>query len=222
MKAFTKEQQEKIKPLEALEILKEGNKRFVNSQQSGHNLLEQMQDTSSGQWPFAIVLSCIDSRTSTELTFDLGIGHVFNARIAGNVVNEDILGSMEFACKAAGSKLIVVLGHTQCGAVKGACNAVEMGNLTTLLSKIKPAVEAETETQENRTASNPTFVQHVAEINVRRAVDEILEKSPILKEMVENGQIAVIGGMYDITNGAVEFYDDTLRFNDQNKQGTAA
>ncbi len=171
MKAFNKERQQQIKPLEALEILKEGNKRFVGNQREDQDLLDQVKDTSNGQWPFAIVLSCIDSRTSTELIFDLGIGHVFNARIAGNIVNEDILGSMEFACKAAGSKLIVVLGHTKCGAVKGACDNVELGNLTTLLSKIKPAVEAEKDSQENRTSGNATFVEHVAEINVRRNVD---------------------------------------------------
>lgn len=218
MKAFTKEQQTNIKPLEALEILKEGNKRFVNSQKADHNLLEQVKDTSNGQWPFAVVLSCIDSRTSSELIFDLGIGHVFNARIAGNIVNEDILGSMEFACKAAGSKLVVVLGHTRCGAVKGACDAVELGNLTTLLSKIKPAVEAETETKEDRSSKNASFVEHVAEINVRRNVDEILQKSPILNEMVQNGEIAIVGGMYDISTGEVEFYDDTLHYQNAGAQ----
>lgn len=222
MKAFTKEQQQQIKPLEALEILKEGNQRFVGNNRENQNLLEQMKDTSGGQWPFAIVLSCVDSRTSTELIFDLGIGHVFNARIAGNIVNEDILGSMEFACKAAGSKLIVVLGHTKCGAVKGACNDVQLGNLTTLLSKLKPAVEAEQETKENRNADNPSFVEHVAEINVRRNVNEILEKSPVLKEMVDNGEIAIIGGMYDITTGEVAFYEDTLHFQKTGGQTAAA
>jgi carbonic anhydrase len=222
MKAFNKEQQQQTTPMQALEILKEGNKRFVNNQKGDQNLLEQVKDTSGGQWPFAIVLSCIDSRTSTELIFDLGIGHVFNARIAGNIVNEDILGSMEFACKAAGSKLILVLGHTKCGAVKGACDGVELGNLTSLLSKIKPAVEAEKETQENRTSANGEFVEHVSEINVRRNVDEILEKSAILKEMVQNGEIAVIGGMYDIGTGEVEFYDDTLRFQNAGSQTAAA
>jgi carbonic anhydrase len=222
MKAFNKEQQQQIKPLEALEILKEGNKRFVSNQREAQDLLQQVKDTSSGQWPFAIVLSCIDSRTSSELIFDLGIGHVFNARIAGNIVNEDILGSMEFACKAAGSKLIVVLGHTKCGAVKGACNDVQLGSLTTLLSKLKPAVEAEKETKENRNADNAEFVERVAEINVRRNVDEILEKSQILKEMVQNGDIAIVGGMYDITTGEVAFYDDTLRFKNSSGQSAAA
>lgn len=222
MKAFNKEIQQQTTPLQALEILKEGNKRFVSNQKESQDYLEQVKDTSGGQWPFAIVLSCIDSRTSTELIFDLGIGHVFNARIAGNIVNEDILGSMEFACKAAGSKLIVVLGHTKCGAVKGACDAVELGNLTTLLSKITPAVQAENETKENRSSANAEFVQKVAEINVRRNIEEILQKSPILNEMVQNGEIAVIGGMHDIATGKVEFYEDTLRFQNAGGQTAAA
>lgn len=222
MKAFNKEQQQQTTPLQALEILKEGNKRFVSNRQENQDLLQQVKDTSGGQWPFAVVLSCIDSRTSTELIFDLGIGHVFNARIAGNIVNEDILGSMEFACKAAGSKLIVVLGHTKCGAVKGACDGVELGNLTTLLSKIKPAVEAEKETKDNRTSANGAFVEQVSEINVRRNVEEVLQKSPILKEMVQNGEIAIIGGMYDITTGEVAFYEDTLRFKEGSGEAAAA
>lgn len=222
MKAFTKEHQQQTTPMQALEILKEGNKRFVSNKKESQDLLEQVKDTSNGQWPFAVVLSCIDSRTSTELIFDLGIGHVFNARIAGNIVNEDILGSMEFACKVAGSKLVVVLGHTKCGAVKGACDGVEMGNLTTLLSKIEPAVKAENKTTEDRTAKNAAFVENVSEINVRRNVDEILEKSPILKEMVDNGEIAIVGGMYDINTGEVEFYQDSLRFKEDGKQTAAA
>jgi carbonic anhydrase len=212
MRTFNKELQQQITPLQALEVLKEGNRRFVSNQKEDRNLLEQVRDTSNGQWPFAIVLSCIDSRTSSELIFDLGIGDVFNARIAGNIVNEDILGSMEFACKAAGSKLIVVLGHTKCGAIKGACDGVQLGNLTTLLSKIEPAVKAEDQTKENRSSANAAFVEKVSEINVRRNVEEILEKSQILKEMVDNGEIAIVGGMYDITTGEVEFYEDTLRF----------
>jgi carbonic anhydrase len=212
MRTFNKDLQQQTTPLQALEILKEGNKRFVQNQKEDRDLLDQVKATSNGQWPFAIVLSCIDSRTSSELVFDLGIGDVFNARIAGNIVNEDILGSMEFACKAAGAKLIVVLGHTKCGAVKGACDNVELGNLTSLLSKIKPAVEAEQNTKDNRSSSNAGFVEQVAEINVRRNVDEILEKSTVLREMVENGEIGVIGGMHDIGTGEVEFYQDTLRF----------
>jgi carbonic anhydrase len=148
MRTINKELQQQIKPLQALQILKEGNKRFVNNLKVNRNLLEQVNETRDGQWPFAIVLSCIDSRTSAELIFDQGLGDIFSVRIAGNIVNEDILGSMEFACKVAGSKFIVVLGHTKCGAVKGACDGVEMGNLTYLLSKLQPAVREEKETTE--------------------------------------------------------------------------
>ena len=154
-------------------------------------------------------MSCIDSRTSAELIFDQGLGDVFSIRIAGNVVNTDILGSMEFACKIAGSKLIVVLGHTKCGAVKGACDHVEMGNLTELLSKLQPAVYQEQTTKENRTSKNADFVENVSEINVKRTVKSILQRSYILEQMVENGEIGIIGAMYNIETGLVEFYQDT-------------
>ncbi|HZH65964.1 MAG TPA: carbonic anhydrase family protein [Flavisolibacter sp.] len=210
MRTINKELQQQIKPLQALQILKEGNKRFVNNLKVNRNLLEQVNETRDGQWPFAIVLSCIDSRTSAELIFDQGLGDIFSVRIAGNIVNEDILGSMEFACKVAGSKFIVVLGHTKCGAVKGACDGVEMGNLTYLLSKLQPAVREEKETTENRSSTNPEFVENVAEINVHITVKQILAKSSILKEMVENGEIGIIGAMYDVAKGEVAFYDDSL------------
>jgi carbonic anhydrase len=191
----------------AIEILKEGNKRFMNNLKANRNLLEQANETSDGQHPFAVILSCIDSRTSAELIFDQGLGDVFSVRIAGNIVNEDILGSMEFACKVAGSKIIVVLGHSKCGAVKGACDHVEMGNLTALLSKIQPAVFDEKSEIENRSSSNSEFVEKVASINVKRTVNAIMERSPILKEMIENGEIGIIGGMHNINNGEVTFYD---------------
>jgi len=213
MRTFNKELQQQTTPAGALNILKEGNQRFVNNSKSERNLLTQVGDTQNGQWPFAVVLSCIDSRTSTELVFDLGIGDVFNARIAGNIVNDDILGSMEFACKVAGAKLIAVLGHTKCGAVKGACDHVELGNLTTLLSKIEPAVQAETETTENRSSSNAAFVENVSAHNVKLTVGEILKRSQILKEMVENGEVGIVGGMHDITTGKVTFYEETLQHN---------
>lgn len=209
MRTLNKELQDQLTPLKTLEILQEGNKRFVSNLKLNRNLLEQVNDTRDGQWPFAVILSCIDSRTSAELIFDQGLGDVFSVRIAGNVVNEDILGSMEFACKVAGSKLIVVLGHTKCGAVKGACDHVEMGNLTNLLSKIEPAVREETETKENRTASNGKFVENVAQINVRRAVKEVTERSVILRDMIEEGKVGIVGAMYDVGTGVVEFYDDT-------------
>jgi len=210
MKTLTKEMQAAITPSMALELLKEGNKRFVNNLKVNRNLLQQANETSGGQFPFAVILSCIDSRTSAELIFDQGLGDIFSVRIAGNIVNEDILGSMEFGCKVAGSKIIVVLGHTKCGAVKGACDHVEMGNLTALLTKIRPAVDDETTTTENRNSSNPTFVENVAAINVKRTVKAIMERSPILKEMIESGQIGIVGGSHDITSGEVEFYMDTL------------
>ncbi|MBD0377062.1 MAG: carbonic anhydrase [Flavisolibacter sp.] len=210
MRTLNKELQEKITPGQALEILKEGNQRFVSNLKVNRNLLQQVNDTRDGQWPFAVVLSCIDSRTSAELIFDQGLGDIFSVRIAGNVVNEDILGSMEFACKVAGSKFIVVLGHTKCGAIKGACDHVKLGNLTTLLSKIEPAIHKETTTKENRTSANETFVENVSEINVRRNVQEILNRSEILKDLVNQGKIGIIGGMYDVATGEVQFYEDTL------------
>ena len=208
MKTLNKELQSAITPRKALEILKDGNNRFVNNLKAHRDLLEQVNDTRDGQWPFATILSCIDSRTSAELIFDQGLGDVFSVRIAGNIVNTDILGSMEFACKVAGSKLIVVLGHSKCGAVKGACDHVEMGNLTELLSKIQPAVYQEKETLTERNASNPSFVENVAQINVKRSVKNIIERSFILEQMVENGEIGIIGAMHNIETGEVTFYDD--------------
>ena len=206
MKTLTKEIQSTITPNMALELLKEGNKRFVNNLKVNRNLLQQANETSDGQHPFAVILSCIDSRTSAELIFDQGLGDIFSVRIAGNIINEDILGSMEFACKVAGSKIILVLGHTKCGAIKGACDHVEMGNLTALLSKIRPAVDDEIETNENRNSSNSTFVENVARINVQRTVRSVIERSPILKDMIEKGEIGIVGGTHDITNGQVTFF----------------
>ena len=210
MKTLTKEMQVAITPSMALGLLKEGNKRFVNNLRVNRNLLQQVNETSDGQHPFAVILSCIDSRTSAELIFDQGLGDVFSVRIAGNIINEDILGSMEFGCKVAGSKIIVVLGHTKCGAVKGACDHVEMGNLTALLTKIRPAVDDEKTTKENRNSSNGEFVEKVATINVKRAVKAIMERSTILKEMIEKGEIGIVGGTHNISTGEVEFYSDTM------------
>jgi carbonic anhydrase len=209
MKTLNKELQSNITPKKALELLKEGNQRFVNNLKAHRNLLEQVNETRDGQWPFAIILSCIDSRTSAELIFDQGLGDVFSVRIAGNIVNTDILGSMEFACKVAGSKLVVVLGHTKCGAVKGACDHVEMGNLTELLSKLQPSVYKEKKTKENRDSSNPQFVENVAQINVKESVRTVLERSSILRQMVNEGDIGLIGAMYNIETGEVNFYEDT-------------
>jgi carbonic anhydrase len=213
MRTHNKESQTSMTPEMAINILKEGNERFVSNLKFNRNLLQQVNETRDGQWPFAVVLSCIDSRTSAELVFDQGLGDIFSVRIAGNIVNEDILGSMEFACKVAGSKFIVVLGHTKCGAVKGACDHVELGNLTTLLAKLQPAVSCETQTTLNRDSSNAVFVENVAKINVEEAVGEIQAKSPILKEMIDKGEIGICGAMYNVETGQVEFYEHTLRLN---------
>lgn len=217
MRAHTKETQANLTPRMALEILKEGNDRFIKNLKAQRDLLAQANDTRDGQWPFAIILSCIDSRTSAELIFDQGLGDIFSVRIAGNIVNTDILGSMEFACKVAGSKLIVVLGHTKCGAVKGACDHVEMGNLTELLSKLQPSVYAERDTVniKDRHSKNSTFVENVSSINVRRSVKSIIERSFIIEQMVEKGEIGVVGAMYNIDTGKVEFYTDVEYVKDE-------
>mgnify|MGYP003439470117 FL=1 len=215
MKTLNKELQSSITPRKAIEILKEGNNRFINNLKAHRNLLEQVNETRDGQWPFATILSCIDSRTSAELIFDQGLGDVFSVRIAGNIVNTDILGSMEFACKVAGSKLIVVLGHTKCGAVKGACDHVEMGNLTELLSKIQPAVYQEKTTTKDRSSKNATFVENVSEINVKRNVKNIIERSFVLEQMIENGEIGIVGAMHNIETGEVSFYDEVAFINDE-------
>jgi carbonic anhydrase len=214
MKTHSKETQEKLTPRMALEILQIGNDRFVKNLKAQRDLLGQVNDTREGQWPFAIILSCIDSRTSAELIFDQGLGDIFSVRIAGNIVNTDIIGSMEFACKIAGSKLIVVLGHTSCGAIKGACDQVEMGNLTELLSKIQPAVYQEKSTLTQRDSSNKKFVENVAEINVRRSAEQIIQRSYILEQMLEKGEIGVVGAMYNVTTGKVEFDENCSFIND--------
>lgn len=194
----------------ALEFLREGNHRFVNRLELNRDLLEQVNETRDGQFPFAVVLSCIDSRTSAELIFDQGLGDVFSIRIAGTIINDDILGSMEFACKIAGSKLIVVLGHTKCGAIRGACDNVQMGNLSTLLNKIQPSVYYEkTETVE-RNSKNRSFVEKVSRIQVKRSVESIIKQSIILREMIEKKEIGLIGAIYDVGTGKVDFLEETL------------
>jgi len=209
MKAYTKETQAAVTPQIALQLLKEGNQRFQQKHMADRDLLDQVSDTKSGQFPFATILSCIDSRVSSELIFDQGIGDIFSARVAGNFVNEDILGSMEFASKLAGTKLILVLGHTACGAVKGACDDAKLGNLTALLSKIKPAVEAVKEPADasQRNSKNIDFVNEVAVKNVNMTIDNIRKESSVLKEMETNNEILIIGGMYDISNGKVTFFE---------------
>lgn len=207
MRTQTKETQNNLTPELAIQILKDGNDRFIKNLKANRNLLQQVNETSEGQHPFATILSCIDSRTSAELIFDQGLGDIFSIRIAGNILNEDILGSMEFATKVVGTKVIVVLGHTKCGAIVGACNHVEMGNLTTLLNKIQPAIFNEKQTTENRTGSNVTFVNNVTELNVRLTIDRIRRESPIIAELENSGSIKIIGGMYNVENGQVKFFE---------------
>ncbi len=202
MSVTTKKIQSKLSAQEVLEILKEGNQRFLNQAPKSRNLLEQVNTTSTGQFPLAVVISCIDSRVPTEMVFDQGIGDIFCVRVAGNVINQDVLGSVEFACKVAGVKLIVVMGHTSCGAVKGACNDVELGNLTGLLNKIKPAISIVA----NRgvAANDAGFVDEVALENVQVSLDTILNDSPVIKEMVDNHEVKCAKGMYSVQTGEVE------------------
>ena len=206
--ATTKDQQITMTPESAIKRLKDGNSRFIQSNGVSRDLSNEEKQTSTGQNPYATVLHCIDSRVSAELIFDEGIGDVFSIRIAGNFENEDILGSMEFACKLAGTKVIVVLGHTACGAVKGSCDNAKLGNLTALISKLKPAVNAVIEPIDTteRNSSNIDFVNNVAEKNVYMTIENIRKKSPVLKEMEDNGEIKIVGAMYDIKDGSVTFY----------------
>ena len=194
-------------PQQALAELKAGNARFV----AGHPLHRDQQAdvkaTASGQYPFAVVLSCIDSRQPIEIVLDQGIGDIFSARVAGNVLNDDVLGSMEFACKVSGAKLIAVIGHSNCGAIKGAIDDVQLGNLTGLLAKIKPAIDAVPADVQPRTSKNYKFVDEVSEANVRLVMQQIRERSPILREMLDNGQIGLVGGMYDLSTGEVHFFE---------------
>lgn len=197
-----------LTPELALDLLKQGNQRFLNNLSKNRNHLEVVNETKDGQKPFAAILSCMDSRTAAELIFDQGLGDIFSIRIAGNIANEDILGSLEFATAAAGSKLILVLGHTGCGAVKGACDNVELGNLTGLLQKIRPSVDEETKTQGDRSSKNIDFVNEVASINVKNTVKDIVAKSDTIRGLIENGTIGIAAAMYDVATGEVSFHDE--------------
>lgn len=202
----TKESQAAVTPEMALQLLKDGNKRFLDKATISRSYDKQIELTTSGQYPFAAVVSCIDSRIPTEIVFDQGIGDIFNARIAGNFVNQDILGSLEFACKLAGSKLIVIMGHTACGAVKGACDHAELGNLTAMLENIKPALnEVKTGEGVDRSSKNIDFVNEVAVQNVHLTIARLKNDSSVLNEMIENGEIKVVGAMYDVSSGKVSF-----------------
>jgi len=202
MNTLTKEIQDQITPAKAKEILIEGNKRFVQNIKADRNLKEQVLATSNGQYPFAVVLSCIDSRVPAEIVFDQGIGDIFSTRVAGNIINEDVLGSMEYSCKVAGSKIIVVLGHTKCGAVTAACNNVELGNITSLLEKIKPAVQI---VNPNNTKMDDLSIEKTTIQNVKISIDRIREESPILHEMEKNKEIEIVGAIYSVSTGKVEF-----------------
>ena len=201
----TAESQSSITPKTAIELLKKGNHRFVANQAMQRDILMQVAQTGTGQYPFAAVLGCIDSRVPAEYVFDQGIGDIFNARIAGNFVNTDILGSLEFACKVAGSKLIVVLGHSSCGAVKGACDHVELGNMTHMLGNLQPALDTITSDYEDKSSNNAAYVHEVAERNVFLNVSKIKSDSSVLNELYENGEIDIVGAMYDVQTGVVSF-----------------
>ena len=207
MQTMNKDLQTAMTPQDALDRLREGNQRFVNNGMVARNLLEQVEATKGGQAPFAAVLGCIDSRVSPELVFDQGVGDIFGCRVAGNIVNEDILGSIEFACKVAGSKLVVVLGHARCGAVMGACDNVELGNLTPMLAKVTPAIDATEQPSDSaeRNSQNADFVDAVARNNVLQSIATIREKSAILAELENEGEILIQAAYYQVASGEVEF-----------------
>ena len=203
----TADSQSALTPSDALNLLKEGNERFLSGEMINRDLPAQVEATASGQFPHSVVLSCIDSRVPPELVFDQGLGDIFSPRVAGNFVDEELLGSMEFAAAVAGSRVIVVLGHTECGAVKGACDDVKLGNLTATLANIRPAVEAVSGIPGERNSKNKAFVDAVAHQNVKMTVDNILDRSLVLRELVDKGRLMVVGAMYDVATGKVTFMD---------------
>ncbi len=198
----SEEEQKATTPKKALERLKAGSQRFLEGKAEERNILQEVKNTGGGQNPYAFILGCIDSRTPAETIFDEGIGDIFHGRVAGNVINEDLLGSMEFSCALAGTPLIVVMGHTSCGAVKGACNDVEMGNLTPLLHKIRPSID---KVAAELDRNDPSFPDKVAEENVKRTMDRIREESPTLQELEEKGSIGIEGCLYDVRTGKIDW-----------------
>jgi carbonic anhydrase len=202
--SLTKEQRDRMTPGQVIGELKKGNERFRAGKTVARDYLAQQRSTAAGQYPAAVVLGCLDSRAPAEIIFDTGIGDTFNGRVAGNVVNDDLLGSMEFACAAAGAKVALVFGHTACGAVKGAIDNVELGNLTGLLAKIKPAISA-TKFDGEKSSKNAAYVDAVARTNVVLALDNIRRQSPVLKDLEKKGSIQITGGMYDLATGMLEF-----------------
>lgn len=210
MWTLTKEAQQLLTPQDAIRLLKEGNKRFIDNLKINRNLLQQVNETSSGQYPFAVILSCIDSRTSAELIFDQGLGDIFSIRIAGNILNDDILGSIEFACQLAGSKLIAVLGHSKCGAIQGACKHVKLGHLSGLLEKIEPAIQLTKQLNPHYEETDPDFINAVTEINVNLVIKDILQRSPIINALVTQKKVGILGGIYNADNGQVAFNDEQV------------
>lgn len=215
MKTHTREFQQTLTPKMAFQVLKEGNERFVNNYKINRNLLQQLDDTRDGQFPFAVALSCMDSRTSVELIFDQGLGDLFSIRVAGNIVNSDIIGSMEYACRVVGSKLIVVLGHTRCGAIKGAAEHVEMGHLTALLQKIEPAADKINNAEFDHLDENGKLTY----ANVLHSIEVILNESDIIRSMYNDGQIGIVGGVYSVETGDVQFI--RKMFNEKHKEKAA-
>lgn len=203
MNTQTKNTQDKLSPKDAHQLLVDGNWRFSQNLKAQRNLKDQVLHTSNGQYPFAAILSCIDSRVPAELIFDLGIGDIFSVRVAGNIINNDILGSLEYSCKVSGAKIVVVLGHSKCGAVTAACQHVELGNITGLLSKIKPVIE-----QTNIESFDYEAIESVAQENVHWSIKRIRNESPVLAEMEKNGEIEILGAYYDVNTGIVTFYED--------------
>jgi len=211
MKYHTAETQATMTPAKALKFLKEGNQRFVNNLKAHHDLLKQINIYKDGQFPFAIILGCMDSRTTVEHIFDQGLGDVFSVRVAGNIVNEDILGSLEYACKIAGSKLILVLGHSKCGATFGACSGTKVGNLTQLLDKFQTSIDKVKLHYPDTQMTDPRFVDSVSHQNVLHSMKEIMSRSQVVKEMVESGEVGLVGAFYDLDTGEVEFMDEHIR-----------
>lgn len=208
MKHHIGQTRDSLTPQKALEFLKEGNDRFCNNLSKNRDFIQTITETAEGQWPFTAILSCSDSRVVTELIFDQGLGDIFSVRLAGNIASQQAIASMEYTCKVLGSKLIVVLGHTSCGAVKAACDGVEMGHLGSLTKMIEPAIAAETKTNENRSSGNSDFLNNVLHNNVHHQIETIVSESRIIREMLQNQEIGIIGGVYDISTGYVEFFDE--------------
>ncbi|MBI2786373.1 MAG: carbonic anhydrase [Legionella longbeachae] len=207
-KTITQEKQQKMSPKQALQRLKDGNQRFLNNTQISRDYLKQAHQSSYGQYPFAVILNCMDSRSIPELFFDQGLADLFTLRVAGNVLNDDILGSMEFATKAVGSRLIVVLAHTSCGAVVGACSGAQLGHLTDVLDKIKPVVQPSMQELDSKNCTDPKLIDAIAKANALRVVKEIQERSPIIRDLINQKQIGIVAGLHDIKTGQITFFEE--------------